>query len=189
MSLQPYFNNTSVAPFSPFRGTQDWGMTNYDPFSNSMMQDPMIQRTMRSARNATQGLQPILSADILDRGDKYEVFTGKYIQYKLMHYTDIQSYSSFYYIDLPGVSKADLDITIANGTMTIKGERKHRVEEDDMFSGIHRVERTYGKCSRTLQLPTNCDTEHADCSFENGELKVSFPKLAGTSTSKHLNIK
>ena len=93
------------------------------------------------------------------------------------------------HIDLPGISKSDLDVTISNGTMTIKGERKHILEKDDWQTGMHRVERTYGKCSRTLQLPENCDTEHADCSFENGELKVSFPKLAGTSTSKHLNIK
>lgn len=75
MSLLPYYHNNSMVPL---RGTQDLGMTNYDPFSGSWMHEPLIQRTIQNARNATQGLQPILVADILDRGDKYEVLSGKW---------------------------------------------------------------------------------------------------------------
>jgi len=55
------------------------------------------------------------------------------------------------------------------------------VEEDDIW-GTHRVERTYGKVSRTLTLPVNADAEHAECKFENGVLKVIFPKLSAGSS-------
>ena len=88
MSLQPYFNTTSMTPM--FRGTQDWGMIqpDYNPFSNSLMNQPMTQNY------TTHGLQPILKADILDRGDKYEVLTGKYhLIYTIYTHSD-----QFYYI-------------------------------------------------------------------------------------------
>lgn len=110
----------------------------------------------------------------------FEVIVGEYFK----NYATL-----FGCLDLPGVSKADLEVTIAHGSITIKGERRHRVEEEDLLAGTHRIERTYGRCSRTLQLPLDCDTANADCSFENGELKVSLPKLAGVeSTTKLLKI-
>lgn len=83
-------------------------------------------------------------------------------------------------VDLPGVLKNDLDVVIANGCVTIKGERRKAFEKDDIW-GTHLSERAHGRCTRTLSLPTNADCEHADASFENGVLKITFPKLGGGS--------
>mgnify|MGYP001575383929 CR=1 FL=1 len=71
---------------------------------------------------------------------------------------------------------------IANGCITIKGERKKKVESDDVF-GNHRIERTYGKVSRTMTMPSDADCSRANAHFDLGVLKVTFPKVAGTSSS------
>ena len=90
-------------------------------------------------------------------------------------------------VDLPGVLKKDLDVTMERGSITIKGERKKRHTEDSWCT--HRVERTYGKVSRTVQLPWNADWEHSNAIFENGVLEVVFPKTSTTSaTHKQLSI-
>ena len=157
MSLLPYSNRTTEVV--PFGGV-------LDPFYN-MTTDPLSLRSMSNARGITRPLQPILYSDVLDMGDKYEVFT-----------------------DLPGVMKEDLDVSINDGAITIKGERRKRFESDDIWNSTHRIERSYGKCSRTMQLPLDCDTDNPECSFEHGELKVIFNKKLGTSLgSKHLLIK
>ena len=133
---------------------------------------------MANARKITKGLQPILAADILDFGDRYEIHTG---DNALVLYSILNMFM-YIIIDLPGVHKNDLDVTIQNGLITIKGERKKKYEEDDVW-GTHRIERSHGKVSRTLALPVDCDGQHADASFEGGVLKVTFPKLASTSAS------
>jgi len=164
--LSPYVRPSEIVPFSypsstwdlsPFDTSSSFGLM--DPIQQQLLSDPLVRRTMNNARMITRDLQPILAADVLDLGDKFEV-----------------------HADLPGVSKADLDVTIQSGLITIKGERKKKYEADDVW-GTHRVERSHGKVSRTLTLPLNCDTEHADASFEGGVLKVVFPKLTTSSSS------
>ena len=49
-----------------------------DPIQQQLLADPLMQRTMTNARKITKGLQPILAADILDFGDRYEIHTGMY---------------------------------------------------------------------------------------------------------------
>ena len=82
------------------------------------------------------------------------------------------------FADLPGVPKEDLDVTITRGQIIIKGERKRKWEEGDAI-GNHLIERSWGKVSRTLPLPVDCDHEKAVATFEMGVLKVDFPKLTG----------
>mgnify|MGYP003387159242 CR=1 FL=1 len=85
------------------------------------------------------------------------------------------------------MQKKDLDVVIERGFVTIKGERKKRHVEDTW--NTHRVERSHGKVSRTVQLPWDADWEHSDAKFENGVLQVDFPKTTTTSaTHKKLTI-
>lgn len=76
--------------------------------------------------------------------------------------------------ELPGVDKADLSVTLANGMLTIKGEKKHKKEEKD--ENYYIAERTYGVFERTLRLPETVDYAKVEARFDNGVLKVTAPK-------------
>jgi len=76
--------------------------------------------------------------------------------------------------DLPDVKKEEVDISIENNTLTIKGERKfeNEVKEKDFY----RMERRYGTFSRTFTLPPSVTAEKAEAAFENGVLTLTLPK-------------
>jgi HSP20 family protein len=76
--------------------------------------------------------------------------------------------------ELPGVDKADLAVTMANGMLTIKGEKKQKKEEKD--ENYYLAERTYGVFERTLRLPETVDYAKVEAKFDNGVLKVTAPK-------------
>ncbi len=99
------------------------------------------------------------------------------------------SYKLIVILDLPGVRKECLDISITDGFVTIKGERQHEYTEDNIL-GSNKTERTYGKVSRTLSLPSDTDISKSEAKFDFGVLKLVFPKkVGGSGTSKHLFIK
>lgn len=76
--------------------------------------------------------------------------------------------------DVPGVEPKDIDITMENGVLTIKGERKH--EEKEEREGYKRVERVYGTFYRRFTLPDTADAEKVSASSKNGVLEVTIPK-------------
>ncbi|MBU0909146.1 MAG: Hsp20/alpha crystallin family protein [Proteobacteria bacterium] len=76
--------------------------------------------------------------------------------------------------DLPGMEKKDIDISLDNGVLVIKGERKEEHKETDKH--VHRMERRYGSFYRALRLPTEVKSDKIEASFKNGELKITLPK-------------
>lgn len=76
--------------------------------------------------------------------------------------------------DLPGVREEDVAIEIKDGTLTVSGERKDAREESGR--GYHRVERSFGRFSRTLTLPRGVDAESVAARFDDGVLEVHIPK-------------
>lgn len=76
--------------------------------------------------------------------------------------------------DLPGLKPEDVDISITENTLTIKGE--FRSEEEGERGNVHFQERRYGKFQRSIALPSNVDTNAAEAEFEDGVLQVSLPK-------------
>jgi HSP20 family protein len=77
-------------------------------------------------------------------------------------------------VELPGVKMEDLKITFENNVLTITGERKFKEEEKK--ENYHRIERRYGKFTRSFTLPTGVDVEKVNAVFENGVLNVTLPK-------------
>ena len=75
---------------------------------------------------------------------------------------------------LPGVKPEELDISITNNTLTIKGETK--VEEEEKQQNYLRKECHYGAFARSLVLPAGLDTDKADASLESGILTLTLPK-------------
>jgi HSP20 family protein len=77
--------------------------------------------------------------------------------------------------ELPGVDEKDVDVTLANGTLTIRGEKRHDREEKDK-SGWHVSERSYGSFARSIPLPFEVDDKDVKASFDKGVLHVTLPK-------------
>lgn len=76
--------------------------------------------------------------------------------------------------DLPEAKKEDVKVSIDNGMMTISGERKH--EHEEKKKKYHRVERSYGRYSRSFTLPEGVDEDKVEAKFEDGVLTVHLPK-------------
>jgi HSP20 family protein len=76
--------------------------------------------------------------------------------------------------DLPGLGKEDLDIEVKDNVLTISGER--RAEHEDRKEGYHRVERAFGRFSRSLDLPEGIDAAAVSAEFHDGVLEVRIPK-------------
>ena len=76
--------------------------------------------------------------------------------------------------DLPDVDLKDIDVRVENQTLTIAGERKF--EQQDSASGYHRIERSYGKFSRSFAVPNAFDTDKIGAEYRNGVLSVTLPK-------------
>ncbi len=77
-------------------------------------------------------------------------------------------------VELPGVSKDDVKITVADGVLTIKGEKKQLTERKG--ENYQRIERSFGSFERSFTLPTAVRSEKIEANFSNGILTISIPK-------------
>ncbi len=78
-------------------------------------------------------------------------------------------------LDLPGMSKEDVQITLEDGILTISGDRKNEyVEKKDC---CHLTERAYGKFTRRFNLHNSIEVDKIDASFSNGVLTITLPKV------------
>ena len=77
--------------------------------------------------------------------------------------------------ELPGVRPEDVKLSIENGVLTIRGEKKQVAEEES--ERVHRYERSYGAFERTFTLPTTVDADRIEARYENGLLTVRLPKV------------
>jgi HSP20 family protein len=91
------------------------------------------------------------AVDVFEEGDRYHV-----------------------HVDLPGMKRDDIEITVQGDTLMISGEKKRETEtkEEDFY----RAERYYGKFSRSLTLPASVDASKIDAKYKDGVLEVLIPK-------------
>ena len=78
-------------------------------------------------------------------------------------------------IDLPGVKKNDVKITVKDDVLTIQGERNLEFQERE--GGFQRLERSYGTFQRSFTLPATIKSETIEASYADGILSVVLPKL------------
>jgi HSP20 family protein len=77
-------------------------------------------------------------------------------------------------VELPGVRKEDVHVTLEDGVLTVAGERKQ--EHEEKTRKFHRLERSYGSFSRSFGLPENIDPEKIEARFRDGILAVAIAK-------------
>lgn len=85
--------------------------------------------------------------------------------------------------ELPEVKKEDVKVTVENGILTLKGERKFEKEEKN--KKFHRIERSYGTFVRTFSMPDDADPTKVTADFKEGLLQV---RLAKSEEKKPKNI-
>jgi len=77
-------------------------------------------------------------------------------------------------VELPGVKQEDIQVSIEDDTLTLKGERKRETEaKEDQY---HRVERSYGRFERNILLPSVVDSGRVKATYRDGVLEIQLPK-------------
>src|SRR5215470_7537669 len=76
--------------------------------------------------------------------------------------------------ELPGMEKDNIEVNLAEKRLTIKGEKKK--EEEVKKEGYYRSERSYGSFVRSLELPSEVQTDKVKAAFKNGVLEIRLPK-------------
>jgi HSP20 family protein len=74
--------------------------------------------------------------------------------------------------ELPGLDEKDVDITVEEGVLTLRGEKKSEVEDKDRGY----TERSYGRFERRIGLPRGIERDKASAAFKNGVLTIVLPK-------------
>jgi len=85
--------------------------------------------------------------------------------------------------ELPGIRKEDVEITLENNLLTLKGERKFEKDGSQQES-YHRIERIYGPFSRSFTLPNKVAQDRVEAKFDSGLLTITIPKVAEARPKK-----
>jgi len=129
-------------------------ITRWDPFREVVA----LQNRVNSLfRDMNEGDNPLTTASFVPAVDIYE--DDKKVMLKL---------------EVPGIEQKDLDVSVENNTLTVKGERKFEQEEKE--ENFHRIERRYGSFYRAFTLPSTVDTESIAANYNAGVLKLELKK-------------
>jgi HSP20 family protein len=86
--------------------------------------------------------------------------------------------------ELPGVEEKEIEVTLTNDHVTIKGEK--REEKEEKGKNYYYMERSYGSFNRVIPLSAETQSDQAEASFKNGVLNITIPK---SQTAKTTGIK
>lgn len=89
-------------------------------------------------------------------------------------------------VELPGINKNDVKITLQENVLTIQGEKKQETESKER--NYHRVERSYGSFSRSFRFPSMVKADKIDANYKDGVLTISLPK-AEEAKAKEIDVK
>ena len=106
----------------------------------------------------------------------------------VMPHFDISESEKEYVItgEIPGMDVKDLDVTLLDGCLTVKGEKKH--EKEDKDENYHRIERHYGSFQRTFRIPDKVKADALEADYTDGVLKLILPKEE-VSEAKKIEVK
>ncbi|MFW6115291.1 MAG: Hsp20/alpha crystallin family protein [Thermodesulfobacteriota bacterium] len=84
--------------------------------------------------------------------------------------------------EVPGMDPKDIDISLSGNMLSLKGERRR--EEEKKGESFHRVERSYGAFTRTIQVPAEVDSTKVEATCKDGVLTIRMPKTKEESVKK-----
>jgi HSP20 family protein len=97
--------------------------------------------------------EPVPAVDVVEKSHAYEITA-----------------------ELPGMDENNIEVNLANETLTIKGEKKH--EKEEKKKGYYVSERQYGSFERSFRIPGGVDKDKIEAAFKNGVLTLTLPKTA-----------
>ena len=151
----------------------------FEPWWRTMQHDPDASWMLKNF--------DIMSSD-LDRSWNFPVGLGAYIPRldTTEHYNQIEITA-----EVPGIDEKNLDVTITDNAVTIKGDKKSEVTEAKSDKASHSiVERSYGSFERTVSLPCRVESDKAQAILKNGVLRITVPKShLAQSEGKKLSIR
>jgi HSP20 family protein len=86
--------------------------------------------------------------------------------------------------ELPGLERKDVEISLEDNVLTIRGEKKIEASPDDKNKNVHVSERSYGVFYRVLELPGKVDPASVQATMSKGVLKITIPKPAQPESKK-----
>ena len=90
--------------------------------------------------------------------------------------------------EVPGMDESNIEVKVAGGALTIKGEKKEETEKKE--KDFYLSERRYGAFERTFRVPEGVDADKIEASFKKGVLKITLPKSAeAAKNEKKIAIK
>lgn len=84
--------------------------------------------------------------------------------------------------ELPGIDEKDIDVTLLDGILTVKGEKKQ--ETEDKEETYHHIERRYGSFLRSFRIPDKVQIDKIDATFKDGVLRLTLPKSGESEVTK-----
>ena len=108
---------------------------------------------------------------VYDRGNEDVTSRGRWVPPVDIYETDAREV--MLQIDLPGLRREDIDVTVENNTLTIRGDRRR--DEAIGEDRYHRIERAYGAFSRSFTLPNTLDGARVRAEYRDGVLTIAVP--------------
>jgi HSP20 family protein len=158
---EPAFSGNVWRPFEALRKEVDRAFEDFG--------DDFWRRPFRSLAGLEKGWAPKFAttpaADVVETDKAYEITA-----------------------ELPGIDQKNIEVNVANGGITIKGEKKEETEEKK--KDYYVSERRYGSYERYFGLPEGVDADKIEATFKNGVLKVTLPKTAeAQKPAKKIEVK
>ncbi|MBY0558713.1 Hsp20/alpha crystallin family protein [Hyphomicrobium sp.] len=85
-------------------------------------------------------------------------------------------------VEMPGLERGDVDMSLEDNVLTIRGEKKMESHRDD--KNVYVSERAYGTFLRTIELPAGVDSSKINATMSDGVLKITIPKPANIEAKK-----
>jgi HSP20 family protein len=137
-------------PFESFRRDVD---RLFDDFAGGTWRSPFGRSLFEPFRRAETAFSSVPAVDITQTDKGYEITA-----------------------ELPGMEDKDIEVKLANGVLTIRGEKRDEKEEKN--KDYYLRERSFGSFERSFQVPENIDTDKISAGFKKGVLTIMLPKSA-----------
>ena len=85
-------------------------------------------------------------------------------------------------VEVPGMTKDDINILLTDGLLTVSGEKRH--ESEDKKENFHVIERRFGSFKRSIRMPNDIEAEKIDASYKDGVLTIIVPKSEAVQPKK-----
>jgi len=150
----------------------------FEPWWKTMQHDPDASWMLRNF--------DVMSSD-MDRSWVFPIGMGAYIP--RLDTTELDNEIKIT-AEVPGIEDKDLDVTVNDNSVTIKGDKKDVVTQSKTDKSFNAIERSYGAFERTISLPCKVQSENAQATLKNGVLTIIVPKSQlAQSEGKKLTIR